>query len=173
MSLSQPFWMELQNESATTRRMLERLPGKTLSWKPHEKSMSMGHLAVHIARLLQLLNSILKQDDFDVASSDFRMPDPDSVAGILELFDQALATAVEALKNQPDERLLAQWCLRNGKQVIIEMPRASAIRSMILNHLIHHRGQLSVYLRLQNISLPPVYGPTADEVPSIDKPDLT
>jgi uncharacterized damage-inducible protein DinB len=157
--------MELQQESATTRRLLERLPGSALSWKPHERSMSMGHLAVHIGRLLQLLNSILNQDDFDVASTDFQMPEPDSVAGILELFDQALATAVEALKKQPDERLLALWRFRNGEHVIFEMPRTSVIRSMVLNHTIHHRGQLSVYLRLQNVSLPPIYGPTADETP--------
>jgi uncharacterized damage-inducible protein DinB len=162
MSLNQPFWMELQDESATTRRLLERLPGSALSWKPHEKSMSMGHLAVHIARLLQWLNSILHQDDFDVDSTDFKMPEPDSVAGILELFDQALATAVEALKKQPDDRLLALWRLRKGEQVIFEMPRTSVIRSL-LNHVIHHRGQLSVYLRLQNVPLPPIYGPTADE----------
>jgi uncharacterized damage-inducible protein DinB len=159
--------MELQQESATTRRLLERLPESALSWKPHQKSMSMGHLAVHIARLLQLLNSILQQDDYDVAASDLKAPEPDSRAGILELFDQALATAVEALKKQPDERLLASWRLRNGEQVIFQMPRTSTIRSMVLNHVIHHRGQLSVYLRLQNVPLPPIYGPTADEVPPL------
>jgi uncharacterized damage-inducible protein DinB len=167
MSLSQPFLMELQQESATTRRLLERLPESALSWKPHEKSMSMGHLAVHIARLLQLLNSILHQDEYDVASSGFGMPEPDSRAGILELFDQALAAAVEALKKQPDERLLALWRLRNGEQLIFEVPRTSVIRTMILNHTIHHRGQLSVYLRLQNVPLPPIFGPTADETPSV------
>ena len=129
--------------------------------------MSMGHLAVHLARLLQLLNSVLLQEDYDVASSDPKMPEPDSRAGILELFDQALAAAVEALKKQPDERLLALWRLRYGKQVIFEMPRTSVIRTMILNHTIHHRGQLSVFLRLQNVPLPPVYGPTADETPPI------
>jgi uncharacterized damage-inducible protein DinB len=159
--------MELQQESATTRKLLERLPESALSWKPHEKSMSMGHLAVHIARLLQLLNSVLQQDDYDVASQPFDMPEPDSRAGILELFDQALAIAVEALKKQPDERLLALWRLRNGEQVIFERPRTSTIRSMILNHMIHHRAQLSVYLRLQNVPLPPIYGPTADETPQI------
>jgi len=162
MSLSQPFWIELQDESATTRRLLERLPGSGLSWKPHEKSMSLGHLACHLAALLQMLNSVLHQDDFDVASPDFKMPEADSVAGILELFDQALATVVEALRKQPDERILALWRLRMGEKVIFEIPRASAIRSM-LNHMIHHRGQLSVYLRLQNVPLPPIYGPTADE----------
>ena len=167
MSLSEPFLMELQQESATTRRLLERLPESALSWKPHEKSMSMGHLAVHIGRLLQLLNSILQQDDYDVASSDFGIPEPDSRAGILELFDQALATAVEALKKQTDERLMALWRFRIGEQIISEMPRTSTIRSMILNHMIHHRGQLSVYLRLQNVPLPPIYGPTADEVPPL------
>jgi uncharacterized damage-inducible protein DinB len=162
MSLNDPFCVELQNESATTRRLLERLPGSALSWKPHEKSMSMGHLAVHIAALLRWLNSILNKDDFDLAAPDFKMPEADSVAGILELFDQALATAVENLKKQPDERLLALWRMRMGERLILEMPRTSAIRSL-LNHVIHHRGQLSVYLRLQNVPLPPIYGPTADE----------
>jgi uncharacterized damage-inducible protein DinB len=127
--------------------------------------MSMGHLATHIARLIQWLNLILYRDDFDVVldSNDFGKPDPASVDSILELFDQALATAIEALKKQRDETLLALWRLRKGEQVIIEMPRTSAIRSAVLNHLIHHRGQLSVYLRLQNVPLPPIYGPTADE----------
>ncbi len=167
MSLSQPFLTELQQESATTRRLLERLPEGALSWKPHEKSMAMGHLAVHIARLLQLLNSVLQQDEYDVASSGLGVPEPDNRAGILELFDQALATAVDALKKQPDEKLLAPWRLRNGEQLIFEMPRTSVIRTMILNHTVHHRGQLSVYLRLQNVPLPPIYGPTADETPKI------
>ena len=98
MSLYEPLLTELQQESATTRRLLERLPESALSWKPHEKSMSMGHLAVHIARLLQLLNSVLNQEDYDIAASGFGMTEPDSRAGIMELFDQALATAVEALK---------------------------------------------------------------------------
>lgn len=164
MGLSQPFWMELKDESTTTRRLLERLPENALLWKPHEKSMSMGHLAVHIAQLIQWLNSILNQDEFDLDSPDFKMPDPDSVAGILELFDQALATTVEALKKQPDERLLAPWRMRKGEQIILEMPRTSVIRTL-LSHVIHHRGQLSVYLRLQNVPLPPIYGPTADETP--------
>ena len=164
MIASQPFWKELQDESATTRRLLERLPGSALSWKPHEKSMSMGHLAVHLAGLLRWLNSIVHQDDYDVASADLKINDPDSVAGILELFDQSLAVAVEALKKLPDERLSDLWRLRNGEQLIVEMPRALIIRST-LNHLIHHRGQLSVYLRLQNVPLPPIYGPTADETP--------
>jgi uncharacterized damage-inducible protein DinB len=165
MSTSQSFCKELQDESAKTRKMIERIPEAALLWKPHEKSMTMGQLAVHLGRLLQLLHSILTRGDFDVASADFQASDPDSVTGILELFDQALATAVETLKKQPEERFFGLWCLRNGNQVIFEMSRASAIRSMILNHMIHHRGQLSVCLRLQNVPLPPVYGPTADEVP--------
>jgi uncharacterized damage-inducible protein DinB len=162
MISSQPFWKELQDESVTTRRLLERLPGNALSWKPHEKSMSMGHLAVHLAALLKWLNSIVHQDDYDVTSTDLKINDPDNVGGILELFDQSLAIAVEALKKQPDEKLQDLWRLRNGKQLIFEIPRALVIRS-VLNHLIHHRGQLSVYLRLQNVPLPPIYGPTADE----------
>jgi uncharacterized damage-inducible protein DinB len=167
MSLYEPLLTELQQESATTRRLLERLPEGAFSWKPHEKSMSMGHLAVHIARLLQLLNSVLNQDDYDIASSGFGMMEPDSRAGILDLFDRALDAAGETLKKQPDERLLALWRMRNGEQVIFQMPRTSVIRTMILNHITHHRGQLSVYLRLQNVPLPPIYGPTADETPKL------
>ena len=163
MSLSQPFWMELQQESATTRRLLERLPGSALSWKPHEKSMTMGHLAIHLVQLVKWLNSILLRDEFDVATNDLKMPEPDNVAGILELFDQALAATGETLKQQPDDRLLALWRMKMGEQVLFEMPRTSAIRTAILNHMIHHRGQLSVYLRLQDVPLPPIYGPTADE----------
>jgi uncharacterized damage-inducible protein DinB len=164
MISSQPFWKELQDESVTTRRLLERLPESALSWKPHEKSMTMGHLAVHLAALIRWFDSIVHQDDYDVASTDLKIKDPDSVGGILVLFDQSLAIAVEALKKQPDERLLDLWRLRNDEQLIFEIPRALVIRS-ILNHLIHHRGQLSVYLRLQNVPLPPIYGPTADETP--------
>lgn len=162
MSSGQPFWTELKQESATTRKLLERLPESALPWKPHEKSMSMGHLAFHIATLLRWLNSILHQDDFDLASNDLRLPEPDTVAGILDLFDQALATAAASLEEQTGERLSALWRLKMGEQVILEMPRSSAIRAL-LSHVIHHRGQLSVYLRLQNVPLPPIYGPTADE----------
>jgi uncharacterized damage-inducible protein DinB len=165
MSLSQPFLMELQQESATTRKMLERMPQTALSWKPHEKSMSMGHLAIHIARLLQLLDTIVHHDDLNLASQNPGAPEPETVAGILELFDQALATAVRAMKDQPDEKLSAMWRMKIGEQVLAEMPRASAIRTMVFSHLVHHRGQLSVYLRLQNVPLPAVYGPTADEMP--------
>jgi uncharacterized damage-inducible protein DinB len=164
MISNQPFWMELQQESATTRKLLERLPENALSWKPHEKSMPMGRLAVHLAALTRWFYFIVHQDDYDVTSTDLRMQDPDGVAGILELFDQSLTIAVEALKKQPDERLLDLWCLRNGEQLIVEMPRGLFIHA-VLKHLIHHRGQLSVYLRLKDVPLPPIYGPTADEVP--------
>jgi uncharacterized damage-inducible protein DinB len=164
MISSQPFWMELQQESAITRKLLERLPEIALLWKPHEKSMSMVHLAVHLAALTRWFDFIVRQDDYDVSSNNLKMRDPDSVAAILELFDQSLTIAVEALKKQPDERLLDLWRLRNNEQLIFEMPRGLVIRT-VLKHLIHHRGQLSVYLRLQGVPLPPIYGPTADEAP--------
>ena len=162
MSLSQPLSMELQQESATTRRLFERLPESSLLWQPHIKSMSMGRLAAHIVQLIQLLNAVLLQDDYDVASTE-KTAEPENVAAILRLFDQSLAAAAENLKKQSDERLSATWRFRMGEQVIFELPRTLAIRSVILNHLIHHRGQLSVYLRLQNVPLPSIYGPTADE----------
>jgi uncharacterized damage-inducible protein DinB len=140
--------------------MLERVPQDALAWKPHEKSRTLGEIAAHIANLPGLFIATLNQDEFD--RYDYKAA-TDTVADILDTFDRNISNALEVLKTQSNERLLAPWRYKYGEQVIFEMPRLVVIRTTALNHLIHHRGQLSVYLRLLDVPLPPVYGPTADE----------
>ncbi|MDT5060156.1 MAG: hypothetical protein QOH63_615 [Acidobacteriota bacterium] len=161
MKLIEPMIAELQHEATSTRKMLERVPQESLSWQPHEKSMTLGRLASHIAMLPGLFIAKLNQDELD--RSELKPPPADSVAAILETFDQNIAGSFEVLKTQSEERLLASWRYRDGEKIIFEMPRVAVFRLIALNHLIHHRGQLSVYLRLLNVPLPSVYGPTADE----------
>lgn len=161
MNLSEPIIAELQHEAGTTRRMLERVPQDLLGWKPHEKSRTLGEIAAHIANLPGVFITPLGRDEFD--RYEYIPTSVDSVSDILETFDKNISSALEILKTQADERLLASWRYKYGEQVIFEMPRLAVIRLMALNHLIHHRGQLSVYLRLLNVPLPSVYGPTADE----------
>ncbi len=164
MNQIQMITLELQQEAATTRKMLERVPQEDFDWKPHEKSMTLGKLAAHVAGLHgKWLTTALTENGFDLGDS---MPlEANSVPEILATFDESIARAVELLKTQTDEQMSAKWRLTNGDAVFFELPRWAVIRSMVINHIIHHRGQLSVYLRLRNVSLPPVYGPTADESP--------
>jgi uncharacterized damage-inducible protein DinB len=160
MNLSETFMAELQQEAFTTRKMLERIPQDALAWKPHEKSRSLGEIAAHIANLPGVFIATLNHDEFD--RNDYKSA-VDTISDILETFDRNISSALEVLKAQPNEWLLASWRYKYGEQVIFKMPRLAVIRAMALNHMIHHRGQLSVYLRLLGIALPPVYGPTADE----------
>ena len=160
MNIAEPIVAELRHEAATTRKMLERVPQDSLAWKPHEKSRTLGEIAAHIANLPGLFISTLNRDEFD--RYDYKAT-VDTVADILGTFDRNISSALEVLGTQSEEQLLASWRYKYGEQVIFEMPRLAVIRAMALNHLIHHRGQLSVYLRLLNVPLPSVYGPTADE----------
>jgi len=161
MKLNEPMIAEIQHEAATTRKMLERVPQESLSWQPHEKSMTLGRLASHIAMLPGIFIAKLNQDEVD--RSEIKPLPTDSMTAILEAFDQNITSSLELLKTQSEERLLSSWRYRDGEKVVFEMPRVAVIRLIALNHLIHHRGQLSVYLRLLNVPLPSVYGPTADE----------
>lgn len=161
--LSASFAEELQQESAVTRKMLERVPSDKFEWKPHEKSAPLGRLAGHIAQLPILLMAALTQDElnFDPESFD-PSPMPESVPNLLETFDKNIADAVGLLLTNADENLEDMWRLRSGERIFMEKPRAAMIR-WVISHIAHHRGQLSVYLRLLDVPLPPVYGPTADE----------
>jgi uncharacterized damage-inducible protein DinB len=161
MNLIEAIAAELQYEAATTRKMLERVPEDSLAWKPHEKSRTLGETAAHIAHLSGIFIAPIDRDGFD--RNDYKPAATDTVAGILQTFDRNISDALEALKTQTEERLLGSWRYTYGERVIFELPRMAVIRAMALNHLIHHRGQLSVYLRLLDVPLPPVYGPTADE----------
>jgi uncharacterized damage-inducible protein DinB len=157
-----PILMELSHEMATTRRLLERIPDAHLTWQPHVKSMSLARLGTHIAEIPGWIASILDKDGFEVGG-DYTPKAAGSAREILAIFEAGVAGAEAAIRRQNMERLSATWRLTKGGQVIVEMPRMGVIRSLFLNHLIHHRGQLSVYLRLKDVPLPSIYGPSADQ----------
>lgn len=163
MGMGEPLAAELKQEAATTRRLLERVPEDKLDWKPHEKSMTLGRLAGHVAELASLLGPVLGADGLDFASGKYQPLNATSVAEILEKFDKNIADGVEGLKGLDDSRAFDKWRLSSGERVIFEGPRVAVMRGLVLNHVIHHRGQLSVYLRLLDVPLPSIYGPTADE----------
>jgi uncharacterized damage-inducible protein DinB len=162
MRLSDLFLAELRQEAQTTRSLLERVPEAALAWAPHEKSMTLGRLAGHLAELPGLVGAIVTQPEFDFATGGFTPYVATSVAELLRVFDENIRRAEAALQGQPDEHLQAPWRLLRDGQVLYEMPRTAFLRTLVLNHSVHHRGQLSVYLRLQNVPLPWIYGPTAD-----------
>lgn len=163
MALYEPLLNELLHEAKSTRKMLELVPEDKFSWKPHEKSMTMGRLASHIADIPNWAVFTINQDVLDFATTEYKPKDAVTNTELVKMFDDNLAKAVEALKNASDEKLLANWKMQAGDVVYMDMPRIQVLRGFILNHNIHHRAQLSVYLRLNDIALPSVYGPTADE----------
>jgi uncharacterized damage-inducible protein DinB len=160
MNLNEPLIAELRVEAPSTRRMLERVPDSSLDWRPHTRSRTLGEVAAHIAGLPGLFLATLDRNGFD---HNERGPVPATVAGMLETFDRGIEQALVALAKLSDEQLLAPWRYRYGDRLIFELPRLVVARTTAINHIIHHRGQLSVYLRLLDVPLPPVYGPTADE----------
>jgi uncharacterized damage-inducible protein DinB len=166
MTISQMLLCEFDSEMANTRKTLERVPSGKLTWKPHEKSMAMGRLAGHIAEMLNWAKLTMEADSFDIApvgAPAFQPFTPASTAEILAAFDGALAPLREAIASAGDDHFLKQWTLLQGGATLMAMPRFACVRGMILNHIIHHRAQLGVYLRLNDIPVPAVYGPSADE----------
>jgi uncharacterized damage-inducible protein DinB len=163
MSLCASLAAEMRQEAKTTRRLLERVPETSFGWKPHEKSMTLGRLAAHVAELPELVIPALTQPELDFASGAFKPFAPTSTAELLEKFDRNIDAAAGLLEKQPDDRMGEPWKLRSGDHVLFEMPRAMVVRFVGLNHVVHHRGQLSVYLRLLDVPLPSIYGPSADE----------
>jgi uncharacterized damage-inducible protein DinB len=163
MKLSDVMVQEFMHESQTTKKLLERLPEDRISWKPHEKSMPMSRLATHITEIPQWAEVIVNQDGFDMASVDFKPVMLESRRQILESFQKNLDKFAEILGGKDDEYLMASWKLKEGDKVLIDLPRAAAIRGFVISHVIHHRGQLSVYLRENDVPVPSIYGPSADE----------
>lgn len=162
-TLGQTIASELKGEATATRKMLERFPAGQTDWSPHEKSMTIGKLANHISDVAGWVKIIVNQEELDFAVSGYEIPEFDTGAKLTGHFDLQVETALEVLQNVSDEDLLKTWRLRNGDEIFFEMPRIAVLRGMVMNHLIHHRGQYSVYLRLKDVPLPSVYGPTADE----------
>ena len=154
---------DLSHELSTTRRVLERVPDEHLTWKPHPKSFSLGDLAMHIANLVYWQLATLQADEFDLASIPQGGAGPSSRDEVLSRFDQNVASLRELLEATDDAALMQPWTLRKGDHVIFEQPRLAVLRGMGISHIVHHRGQLSVYLRLLDVSVPSIYGPTADE----------
>jgi uncharacterized damage-inducible protein DinB len=156
---------ELDREAAGTRRALERVPEGRNDWKPHEKSMPFGYLAGLVATMLSWIDSIITQDELDLAApGEYKTGAFDTSRELLEAFNQAVARARKALASASDEHLLnTSWRLLVQGRVVMEQPRYIAIRDSVINHLAHHRGQLTVYLRLNDALVPSLYGPTADE----------
>ena len=153
---------EFDHEMGTTRRLFERLPDDRLSWKPHDKSMSLGGLATHLSHLPEWGAAILNDASFDLAEAPPSLAEKRSRAEILSHFDQTVR-ATRGLLDKTDAELAAPWTLKRAGQQLFSMPRAAAFRTFVLYHSVHHRGQLSVYLRLNNVPVPAIYGPTADE----------
>ncbi len=154
---------DFDQEMAATRRVLERVPEPAMDWRPHPKSFSMGELATHLAQIPHWGTTILTRDDYDLASGGARAAACATVREVLETFDRHVSEVRRGLVDMADGQLLQPWTLRRGAQVVLSVPRIAAVRSFVIHHAIHHRGQLTVYLRLNDVPLPPVYGPTADE----------
>ena len=165
MPIAESMLPEFDHETATTRTLLERVPEAKAEWKPHAKSMSLGYLASHIANIPRWASATLERTEFDVnppGGSDLKTPEFDSVARVLERYDAGVSAAREVLRRTSDGDFMVQWTLKNAGRSMFSMPRASVFRSFVMNHAIHHRGQLSVYLRLLDVPLPSIHGPTAD-----------
>jgi uncharacterized damage-inducible protein DinB len=159
--------MELDQEAAITRRVLERVPGDRLTWKPHPKSMSLGQLALHVATIPGEVAGMLVTNQIEMTPSDFESipAPPETSAAIMKAHDESLTKAKEILNGLDDIAVMATWSLKVGSAVAFSAPKASIVRSIVLNHWYHHRGQLSVYLRLLEVPVPSIYGPSADENP--------
>ena len=163
MSMIQGILSELDQETMTTRRVLERVPDGRMSWKPHPKSMSLGQLALHVATIPGGVAEAAAQSTFQAPQ--FAQPAASTAAELLPALDASVAKAKSILGSMNDSDLAATWRLVNGDRELMAVPRVAFLRSVMLNHWYHHRGQLSVYLRSLDVPLPSIYGPSADENP--------
>jgi len=162
--LAEKIIAELKHESVSMRKMLERLPADKFDWKPHEKSMTLGRLATHTAELMGFVSMVVTKDETDFATNGYVPRTAPNPQELLQLFDDKLAQAIADLKTISDDTLKnTEWTLRNGDQIFFKVPRMGALRGFAISHYIHHRGQLSVYLRMLDIPVPSIYGPSADE----------
>jgi uncharacterized damage-inducible protein DinB len=166
MPISQAILPEFDHEMSNTRKTLERIPENDLTWKPHPKSMTLGRLAGHVAEMPGWVMPAMGQDSLDIAPAGEPRPQgtvAQSRQHVLDLFDKNVAGARAAIAAATDEQLMKPWSLLAGGRTIFTMPKIAVFRSMVMNHIIHHRAQLGVYLRLNNIPVPSIYGPSADE----------
>ncbi len=163
--ITQPYISELEQEAKATRRVLERVPADKLDWQPHPKSMKLGQLALHVANLPGAFSRMGRLDSFDASQANFTPPLPKSPDELVPTLEAGVADARAFLSELDDQTALAPWRFHRGEQEIMTLPKLAMVRTLMFNHMYHHRGQLVVYLRLLDIPVPSVYGPTADENP--------
>jgi uncharacterized damage-inducible protein DinB len=163
MRLADTLLMELDQEASTTKRVLERIPEDKLTWKPHPKAFSLGQLALHIASVPGSVTAAAVPDSMEAPG--FSQAEAKSRQEVLDTFSKSMESAKDALKKMDDARLNSMWKLTKNGKVLMEVPRIAFLRSILMNHNYHHRGQLSVYLRILDIPVPSIYGPSADENP--------
>jgi uncharacterized damage-inducible protein DinB len=166
MSISQSLLPEFDQEMANTRKVLERIPEDKLEWKAHPKSNTIGWVSKHLADLPSWTTETLKHESLDIAppgGQPFKLPEAKTRQAMLDLFDKNVAAARAAIGAASDADFMKTWTLLKGGQKLFSMPRIAVVRSMVLNHSIHHRGHLCVYLRLNNVPVPALYGPSGDE----------
>jgi uncharacterized damage-inducible protein DinB len=163
MSIAQSMFGELEQEMANTRKVLERVPMEKADWKPHHKSGTLAWLAGHCAIMPGWGAVTLNQKDLDIQGVDSAVPKFTTREQLLTHFDSELAKYRAAIKTATDEQMLESWTLHAGDHAIFTMPRVAVLRSMVMNHMIHHRAELVVYLRLLDVPIPGLYGPSADE----------
>lgn len=167
MAFKDSFLSEFDQEMAKTRKTLERVPEEKFAWKPHSKSMAMGSLASHLVNLVGFGGMIFDSSSFDIAPQGGEPPRPRFSArtnkDLLETFDKNTGVARSKIENATEEQLAETWTLLSGGNVIFALPRRGVLRAMMLSHSIHHRAQLGVYLRLNDLPVPSIYGPSADE----------
>jgi uncharacterized damage-inducible protein DinB len=164
-NLNQALANELEREAASTRRLLERIPADRLDWQPHPKSMTLGQLALHLAGIPGNISRMARLDGFDVSTANFAPATPPSAEVLLSTLESSLADAKSFLGELDEEAAVAPWRLTAGEREVFTIPRAEVVRTLMLNHWYHHRGQLAVYLRLLDVPVPAVYGRSADENP--------
>lgn len=165
MNVMESMLNEFNEEVVVTKRVLDRVPADKLTWKPHPRSMSLGQLALHIAAVPGSLAMITRPDTFDASQNNFNPPDPKGTEEIRAALEQSIRNVEETLKGATEDTAQGYWHLMLGEKEIMSTPRANVWRSIMLNHWYHHRGQLAVYLRLLDIPVPSIYGPSADESP--------
>lgn len=163
--LTRPLISELEQEAATTRRVIERLPADRLDFQPHPKAMTLGQLALHVARIPGTFARMGRQDGLDVATANFQNDSPADVEEVRTTLEASVTDALAFLGELDEEKATGLWRLHHGERDLMTLPRLALVRTLMLNHWYHHRGQIVTYLRILGVAVPSVYGPTADENP--------
>lgn len=163
MTIAEALLPEFDREMGVTRRLLERVPEGQFAWKPHDKSMTLGRLVEHLAQLPEWATLTIAQNGIEMGPPPPDHQPPATRAAVLDLFDRNVAKARTTLNGRLDAELTAPWTLKAQGKEVFTMPKALVLRSFVFNHLVHHRGQLTVYLRMHDVPIPSIYGPSGDE----------